>query len=120
MGQIPALLETRESLAILRYGSGDGKVALRLLWWFDAIYHQKRVKDEKVYKPRFLLNSEGFSLEKVGDLVARAIRNTIRANRFARIIRNWNPYFYSTAGRFARITRISDSRESPDSRESRH
>ena len=51
-------------------------------------------------------------------LVARAIRNAIRANRFARIIRNWNPYFYSESGRFARITRISDSRESPDSRES--
>ena len=28
------------------------------------------------------------------------------------------PYFYSSSGRFARITRISDSRESPDSRES--
>ena len=52
------------------------------------------------------------------DLVARAIRNAIRANRFARIIRNWNPYFYSASGRFARITRMSDSRESPDSRES--
>ena len=51
-------------------------------------------------------------------LVARAIRNAIRANRFARIIRNSNPYFYSASGRFARITRISDSRESPDSRES--
>ena len=51
-------------------------------------------------------------------IVARAIRNAIRANRFARIIRNWDPYFYSTSGRFARITRISDSRESPDSRES--
>ena len=50
-------------------------------------------------------------------LVAQAIRNAIRANRFARIdsreiIRNWNPYFYSASGRFARITRISDSRES--------
>ena len=52
------------------------------------------------------------------NLVARAIRNAIRANRFARIIRNWNPYFYSASGRFARSTRISDSRESPDSRES--
>ena len=52
------------------------------------------------------------------DLVARAIRNAIRANRFARIIRNWHPYFSSASGRFARITRISDSRESPDSRES--
>ena len=51
-------------------------------------------------------------------LVARAIRNAIRANRFARIIRNWNPYFYSASGRFAQMTRISDSRESPDSRES--
>ena len=51
-------------------------------------------------------------------LVARAIRNAIRANRLERIIRNWNPYFYSASGRFARIIRISDSRESPDSRES--
>ena len=51
-------------------------------------------------------------------LVARAIRNAIQANRFARIIRNWNPYFYSASGRFAQITRISDSCESPDSRES--
>ena len=50
--------------------------------------------------------------------MARAIRNAIRANRFARIIRNRNPYFYSASGRFAGITRISDSRESPDSRES--
>ena len=52
------------------------------------------------------------------DLVARAIRNAIRANRFARIIRNCNPYFYNASGRFALITRISDSRKSPDSRES--
>ena len=52
------------------------------------------------------------------NLVARAIRNVIRANRFARIIRNWDPYFYSASGRFARISRSSDSRESPDSRES--
>ena len=51
-------------------------------------------------------------------LVARAIRNAIRANRFARIIRSWNPHFYSASGRFAQITRIFDSRESPDSRES--
>ena len=51
-------------------------------------------------------------------LVARAIRNAIRANRFARIIRNWNPNFYSASGQFARITQVSDSRESPDSRES--
>ena len=38
--------------------------------------------------------------------------------RFARIIRNWHPYFHSASGRFAWITRISDSRESPDSCES--
>ena len=37
---------------------------------------------------------------------------------FARIIRDWNPNFYSTSGRFAWITRIFDSRKSPDSRES--
>ena len=57
-------------------------------------------------------------LQPLLTLVARAIRNAIRADRFARIIRNRNPYFYSASGRFARITRISDSRESPDSRES--
>ena len=51
-------------------------------------------------------------------LAARAIRNAIRANRFARILRNSNPYFYGASGRFARIIRISDSCTSPDSRES--
>ena len=51
--------------------------------------------------------------------MARAIRNAIRANRFARIIcAIETPIFCSASGRFARITRISDSRESPDSRES--
>ena len=35
-----------------------------------------------------------------------------RANRFVRIIRNWNPYFYSANRPIRRITRISDSRES--------
>ena len=49
-------------------------------------------------------------------LVARVIRDAIHANRLVRIIRNWNPNFYSASGRFARITRISDSRESPDAR----
>ena len=44
----------------------------------------------------------------MGGLVARAIR----ANRFARIIRNSDPYFYSASGRFARIIRIPDSHES--------
>ena len=53
--------------------------------------------------------------EIVRTLVARAIRNAIRANRFARIIRNWNPYFYS-ANRPIR-TNHSNFR---DSRESRH
>ena len=51
-------------------------------------------------------------LVKKFNLVARAIRNAIHANRFVRIIRNWNPYFYSALGRFAWITRISDSRVS--------
>ena len=41
--------------------------------------------------------------KKTSTLVARAIRNAIRANRFARIIRNWNPIF---------IARQADSRES--------
>ena len=50
-----------------------------------------------------------FCFASVMLLVARAIRNAIRANRFARNIRNWNPCFYSVSGRFARITRISDS-----------
>ena len=64
------------------------------------------------------INCPRISVCNRGDLVARAIRNAIRANRFARIIRTWNPCFYSVSGRFARITRISDSRESPDSHES--
>ena len=42
-------------------------------------------------------------------LVARSIRKVIRANRFARIIRNWNPYFYRASGRFARITPLSSA-----------
>ena len=41
--------------------------------------------------------------------MARAIRNAIRVNRFARINSHLKPLFYSTSGRFARITRISDS-----------
>ena len=61
-------------------------------------------------------------------LVARAIRNAIRANRFARIIRNVNPSFYSANRpirtnhsnfRFARIIRIARIVR-VDSRESRH
>ena len=40
-------------------------------------------------------------------------RESIRANHS-----QLNSYFYSASGRFARITRISDSRESPNSRES--
>ena len=54
----------------------------------------------------------------MSNLVAQVIRNAIRANRFARITRNSNPYFYRASSRFARITRISDSRKSPDSRKS--
>ena len=44
------------------------------------------------------------------NLVAQAIRDAIRANRFARIIRNW-PIF---------IARQADSPESPNSHESHH
>ena len=59
--------------------------------------------------------SEKATKKRQSTLAARAIRNAIRANRFARIIRNWHPYFYRASGRFARITRISDdSRESCD------
>ena len=36
--------------------------------------------------------------------MAQAIRNAIRANQLARIIRYWHPYFYRASGRFARIT----------------
>ena len=43
----------------------------------------------------------------------RDSRESIRAHHS-----QLNPYFYSASDRFARITRISDSRESPDSRES--
>ena len=50
--------------------------------------------------------------------MAQVIRIAIRADRFARIIRNSNPFFHSPASRFARITRISDSHELSDSRES--
>ena len=44
--------------------------------------------------------TEMFTRQSPQNLVARAIR----ANRFARIIRNCNPYFYSVSGRFAPIT----------------
>ena len=87
---------------------------LRLLWHTNEpplLCHMNRFD--------FVFNLLNFySRQVISGLVARAIRNVIRANRFARIIRNWNPYFYSVSGRFARITRISDSRESGDSRES--
>ena len=43
----------------------------------------------------------------------RDSRESIRANHS-----QLRPYFYSASGRFARITRMSDSHESPDSRES--
>ena len=65
-----------------------------------------------------LVNTDVILSSSLETLVARAIRNAIRANRLARIIRNRHPYFYSASSRFARINRISDSRESPDSRES--
>ena len=43
----------------------------------------------------------------------RDSRESIRTNHS-----QLKPYFDSASGRFARITRISDSRESPDSRQS--
>ena len=43
----------------------------------------------------------------------RDLRESIRANHS-----QLKPLFYSVSGLFARITRISDSRESPNSRES--
>ena len=74
------------------------------------------------YRSRLKL-SESFerhwSILISGEIHMDQFRNAIRANRFARIIRNWHPYFYSASGRFAWITRISDSRVSPDSRDSR-
>ena len=54
-----------------------------------------------------------FVLSGTGDS-QRDSRESIRANRVA----IETPVFIAPSGRFARITRISDSRESPDSRES--
>ena len=63
-----------------------------------------RAKDAKrdLLAAKFIRIQQGL----VGDLVARAIRS----NRFARIIRNWNPSLYSASGRFARTTRITPLR----------
>ena len=59
---------------------------------------------------------EGFLVERSGGvfllLLLARVRNAIRANRLARIIRNSSPYFYSASARLGRIIRISDSRES--------
>ena len=76
----------------------------------------------------FSVPSGSLSPRTAASLVARAIRNVIRANRFARIIRNWNPYLYNANRlirpnhsnfRFARITRFARIVRI-DSRESRH
>ena len=67
---------------------------------------------------RSLSLSISFTNGKVLSGTGDSPRNAIRANQFARIIRNCNPYVYTASARFARITRISDSRKSPDSRES--
>ena len=58
------------------------------------------------------LHHEGIlpNLRKLVTLSGTAIRESIRANHS-----QLKPLFYSVSGRFARITRISDSRESPDS-----
>ena len=83
---------------------------------------------EKVGLSRNPCVSQQCPADGVWRLVARAIRNTIRANRFARAIRNWNPIciarqadspeslefpIRTNHAPFARIVRI-------DSRESRH
>ena len=51
-------------------------------------------------------------------LVARAIRNAIRANRFARIISQLKPLFLQRVRPIRANHSNSDSRESGDSRES--
>ena len=83
-------------------------------------------KQYEIARARFCTQS----CSKVGHLVARAIRNAIRANRFARIDSQLKPLFHSaklpirtshSSFRLARIT--ADSHESlriSDSRESRH
>ena len=80
---------------------------------WDSTENRRFYSFEPYTKP----SSDTSWLSGTGDS-QRDSRESIRANRFARIIRNWNPYFYSASGRFARITWFSDSRESPDSRES--
>ena len=61
-------------------------------------------------------------VENVPDLVAQAIRNAIRANRFARIIGNETPIVIARQADSPEIgiTRISDSGDSHESCESRH
>ena len=85
-----------------------GGIAEKACLWSLSRYSRSLPNDNKFRTIKFAK----FPNFIVMDLVARAIRNAIRANRFARIIRNWNPYFYSASGRFAQITRISDLRES--------
>ena len=84
-------------------------------FWEAIVKHQVEVEARE---PGIDLRIQWMRRHERGILVAQAIRNAIRANRFARIIRNSNLYFYSASGQFAQITRISDSRESLDSRES--
>ena len=100
----------------------DGGISEKLPAWFLCgvlRWNTYLLTATKMPKTRVLKHRVLERKRRPNALVARAIRNVIRANRFARIIRNWNPYFYSASGRFVRFTRISDSRESADSRESR-
>ena len=60
----------------------------------------------------FRTGRRGHYLSGTGDL-QRDSRESIRTNHS-----QIKAYFYSASGRFARMIRISDSRESPDSRES--
>ena len=69
----------------------------------------RREKGNKKTQESLVISKE---LSGTGDS-QRDSRESIRANHSQS-----KPYFYSASGRFARITRISNSHESPDSRES--
>ena len=81
------LISNRRCHAWNTTGYTDGTIRHRHAFWSDRLEH-------------------AWQLSGMGDS-QRDSRESIRANRFARIIRNWKTYFYSASGRFARITRIS-------------
>ena len=106
-----------------QYHRRQGRSIINLERHSSCSQHSYAVTPQDVYAvtPQDVMRVS-FTLQSaaalVGGLVARAIRNAIRAHRFARIIRNWNPYFCGASGQFARITWISGWHESPDPRES--